>query len=179
MKLTVTLVTEQYFDDHDPDSTISLTIIPALSPQNAPTTPSATVQDAENGHALDTQVQDSAQSLYTALSACANLHPDPLSEDDEEGVDGNHPNVMFEGDVEGGGMYLLSTGGGEGLPPPLPGSGGWITAENVNEYFDEEGNFTRGSGLGGGAGNVRMREDGDAEGSGDGVEDETKWRRTE
>lgn len=75
----------------------------------------------------------------------------------------------------------------------MPGSGGWITAENVGEFFDEEGNWRgeagggqevgiSGGGLGEGAGTVRAREEdggGEEVGSeGDGVE-ETKWRRTE
>lgn len=79
--------------------------------------------------------------------------------------------------------------GGTGLPPPMPGSGGWITADNVGDFFDEEGNwrggeeFTEsevlgvpGAGLGEGAGSVRSREIG--EGDGEGLQDETKWRRT-
>ena len=81
----------------------------------------------------------------------------------------------------------------EGLPPPMPGSGGWITAENVGEWFDAEGNFRGGGGGGGGelgegAGVVRGREEGDGDVDGDGVgeggvengggEGETKWRRT-
>ncbi len=91
------------------------------------------------------------------------------------------------------GVYPLSNdgveGGGPGLPPPMPGSGGWITAENVGEFFDEEGYWRGGeefsasevlglpgTGLGEGAGSVRGREEG--EGDGEGVEDETKWRRT-
>jgi len=67
----------------------------------------------------------------------------------------------------------------------MPGSGGWITAENVSEYFDEEGNW-RGAreGLGEGAGSVRRREEDDGEVNGHGgVEEmegeETKWRRTD
>jgi nucleotide-sensitive chloride channel 1A len=46
----------------------------------------------------------------------------------------------------------------------MPGSGGWITAENMSEYFDEVGNW-RGSKegedehLGPGAGTVRSREE--------------------
>ncbi|OAA64437.1 hypothetical protein SPI_03084 [Niveomyces insectorum RCEF 264] len=47
-----------------------------------------------------------------------------------------------------------------GLPPPMPGSGGWITAENAHEYFDEEGNWRgRGGRLGEGAGRVRGRDE--------------------
>ena len=68
-----------------------------------------------------------------------------------------------------------------GLPPPMPGSGGWITADNVGEFFDEEGNW-RGGWLGPGAGMVRSRdEDEGADGvveDADGDGDETKWRRT-
>lgn len=74
----------------------------------------------------------------------------------------------------------------------MPGSGGWITAENVSDFFDEEGNWrggeewtesevlgVPGGGLGEGAGSVRAREEG-AEGDALGEEgDETKWRRTD
>ena len=73
----------------------------------------------------------------------------------------------------------------------MPGSGGWITAENVGEFFDEEGNFRAGESLGEGAGRVRGREDEeDDDGSVEGTNghsnggeggpemEETKWRRT-
>ena len=117
-------------------------------------------------------------------------------EDEEGGGGGQRPAIMFEGDQDVGGIYPLSNGEGglSGLPPPMPGSGGWITAENAGEFFDGEGNW-RGNGalghemgvggggaLGEGAGIVRTREedvDGeDADGEGEGTE-ETKWRRTE
>lgn len=160
-------------------------------------------EEDERGHEAP-ESESQAQRLYAALSACANLHPDPMSgsevdgEDDEEEDGrggGQRPAIMFEGDQDVGAVYPLSSGGeggGSGLPPPMPGSGGWITAENVGEFFDEEGNW-RGdggvgqeggasAGLGEGAGTVRMREedvDGeDAEGEGEGTE-ETKWRRTD
>ncbi|CAK7265484.1 hypothetical protein SEPCBS119000_001535 [Sporothrix epigloea] len=46
------------------------------------------------------------------------------------------------------------------LPPPMPGSGGWITAENAHEFFDEDGNWRgRDGSLGGGAGRVRGRDE--------------------
>jgi len=138
---------------------------------------------AENVDAGDAQSQDSAQLLYTALSACANLHPDPMSEEEGEVGEGQGPTIMFEGDADASGVYPLGNvadGGASGLPPPMPGSGGWITAENVNEYFDDDGNFRRGGGLGEGAGSVRTREEGgDEGGDGNGAEDETKWRRTD
>ena len=75
-----------------------------------------------------------------------------------------------------------------GLPPPFLGSGGWITAENVSEFFDAEGNWIAGGdeeqvGLGEGAGRVRSRSEFDADGEGEEGEgdevDEGKWRRTE
>jgi len=69
-----------------------------------------------------------------------------------------------------------------GLPAPLPGSGGWITAENISEYFDGEGNWIggeqerEGEALGPGAGRVRLRDDGEAREEGS-ESDETKWQR--
>ena len=101
--------------------------------------------------------------------------------------------MMFEGDQDQdiSGIYPLNTGGARsGLPPPMPGSGGWITAENVGQFFDEEGNWRGRSegvdvegteaGLGTGAGSVRTREENEGEEvKVDGVEEETKWRRTE
>ncbi|CAF9937806.1 hypothetical protein IMSHALPRED_000553 [Imshaugia aleurites] len=197
--LFLQLLTEaQTFDDHDPDSTISMTIVPAAAAATAPAhVPEEPGRDAPHP-------ESQAQHLYAALSACANLHPDPVSgseadaedEDGEGGGGGARPGVVFEGDRGGGGVYPLGGGeeGGEGLPPPMPGSGGWITAENVGEFFDEEGNWRGdrgegrevdgggGGGLGEGAGTVRTREeDGDGEdggGEGGGAE-ETKWRRTD
>jgi len=74
----------------------------------------------------------------------------------------------------------MTFGSGDGgLPPPVPGSGGWITAENAGTWG--------GGGLGPGAGVVRAREEEEDEeegyGEGDAVEgeevgEETKWRRT-
>ena len=89
-------------------------------------------------------------------------------------------------DDEDGNAMDTGPDGTDGLPPPVPGSGGWITAENMGEFFDEEGNW-RGEGLGPGAGRVRTADevdgeevngDGDEEEEGDG-DGETKWRRTE
>lgn len=82
----------------------------------------------------------------------------------------------------------------------MPGSGGWITAENVSDFFDEQGNWkggeewserevlgVPGGGLGEGAGSVRGRDAVDdgvdggsgADGKGEVGEEETKWRRTD
>ncbi|KAL9070515.1 MAG: hypothetical protein Q9161_004812 [Pseudevernia consocians] len=188
------------FDDHDPGSTISMTLVPTAAAAG----PARSEDAPEEVGQVAPEPESRAQQLYTALSACANLHPDPMSgseadmEDEEGGGGGGgqRPAFMFEGDQDVGGIYPLSGGEGEGsgLPPPMPGSGGWITAENVGEFFDDEGNW-RGNGalgheigvggdgaLGEGAGAVRTREEDvdaeDADGEGEGT-GETKWRRTE
>ena len=130
--LFLQLLTEaQTFDDHDPDSTISMTLIPAAASRLEDNTP----EEGGNGAP---EPESQAQQLYTALSACANLHPDPVSGSDvdvneDDGGGGQCPAIVFEGDQDVGGIYPLSNGegGGSGLPPPMPGSGGWITAENV------------------------------------------------
>ncbi len=83
--------------------------------------------------------------------------------------------IVFEGNVgyEGiSGLPGVTRGvSDDGLPPPFPGSGGWITAENVGEYFDEEGNWIGGGGeeelLGEGAGRVRGRDEVDGDNEGD------------
>ena len=172
-----------------------MTLVPAA------TRPGNTTSEEGGDDAPQLESESQAQQLYTALSACANLHPDPVSGsegDADEAAEGGgqRPAIMFEGDRDVGGIFPLSNGegGASGLPPPLPGSGGWITAENVGEFFDEEGNWRGdgglglvggggvGGGLGEGAGTVRNRGEDvngeDAEGEGGGME-ETKWRRTD
>ena len=84
---------------------------------------------------------------------------------------------------------LAGEGGAGGLPPPMPGSGGWITAENVDveamiapeaewrgdvnhqHHDDVAGSAGGGEGLGAGAGTVRPRVDEGVDGSGDGDAD--------
>ncbi|KAK1983979.1 regulator of volume decrease after cellular swelling-domain-containing protein [Colletotrichum cereale] len=126
-------------DDYD---TIDLTLVPAVT----------------------AGAQVDVQKFYDAISACSDLHPDPVDDEDEE-EDGR---IVFEGEhepVEGytGVMYGAHDGG---LPPAFPGSGGWITAENVHEHFDADGNWIGQNGgeeaeeadggeLGEGAGRVR------------------------
>ena len=172
-------------DDDDDPPTISMTLLPSLTvppgipePARSPA-PAELTPDTPARGAPETPIQ----SLFAAISACANLHPDPVSADDDGEMMGGPP-IMFEGGVG----YQSSNSGGAGLPPPVPGSGGWITAENVGEFFDEEGNW-RGGGLGAGAGSVREREreeeeEGEEDGEGVfedavGEGEETKWRRTE
>ena len=175
------ITTSDGFDDHNPDDTISMTLIPSVtSPPAAmvPPSPSATYQREQQQQDTADPSEPPIQALFLAVSACANLHPDPESPSSDADV----PSFDYEST---NGITSL-----DGLPPPMPGSGGWITVENMREFFDEEGHW-RGGGLGPGAGIVREREDDDGgentadggnrmeqeEEEGDG--EETKWRRTE
>jgi len=77
------------------------------------------------------------KEIFTAMNICADLHPDP--------------NASDSGDAD------------DLLDESAPGATGWITAENMDEYLDDEGNF-RGTvigveELGPGAGTVRQRDD--------------------
>jgi len=171
---------ESSAEDLEPES-ISVTIIPTAS------LPPATV--AENGTAEEQEQpeQTPVVAMFTALSNCSNLHPDPVHPEEEEERGGGsrlfQAGLAFPGATDGG------------LPPAMPGSGGWITAENMSEFIDEEGNWIAGEegaepeegdegheSLGPGAGTVRTREGvGHQDGGGGGAEgeaDETKWRRT-
>ncbi|KAL8922302.1 MAG: hypothetical protein Q9208_005272 [Pyrenodesmia sp. 3 TL-2023] len=168
------------FDDHDPEGTISLTIIPSThsSQQQQPLSSSSAPSSQEPPGEAPASEPDPLQQLFSALSACADLHPDPASDSDIDiNDDGADPNYLST-DADTDAMYTQI----DGLPPPMPGSGGWITAENVGEFFDEEGNFRGGGRLGEGAGSVRGRDvDGDEDGGGNGVgggEEQGKWRRT-
>lgn len=121
------------------------------------------------------------KELFDALSNCSNLHPDPTYEDEEMDDAEGDSRIVFEGSVgyEGiSGLPGVQRGATDGgLPPPFPGSGGWITAENVSEYFDGE----NGESLGEGAGRVRTREELDGEGMNghDEHEDDAKRPRTD
>ncbi|KAF6837110.1 hypothetical protein CPLU01_03222 [Colletotrichum plurivorum] len=131
-------------DGDDDFDTIDLTLVPALASQA------------------------DVQKFYDAISACSDLHPDPADEDeDDDDVEGR---IIFEGDhepVEGYTGVLRGASDG-GLPPAFPGSGGWITAENVHLHFDADGNWIGGQNgqdaedgeeLGEGAGRVRGRDE--------------------
>lgn len=151
------------YDDHDPESTLSVTLIPAAS----------TNVEAPSSPQLDAPPSPT-QLLYTALTECSNLHPDL----DESNSENEGPNIMYEG-----GDQSLSSG--IALPPPIPGGGGWITADNVNDFLDEDGNFRPradedGEALGPGAGAVRVREEDEEEDGGASLNgDATKWQRTD
>jgi nucleotide-sensitive chloride channel 1A len=78
------------------------------------------------------------KQIFDAMNTCADLHPDADASDDEDG-DGL-------------------------LDDSAPGASGWITAENMDEYMDENGNFAGmviGDDLGPGAGTIRARADED------------------
>ncbi|KAH8805803.1 regulator of volume decrease after cellular swelling-domain-containing protein [Xylogone sp. PMI_703] len=163
--------------EEDEFDTIELTIIPTTT-----TTSSETSSAPE------------IQKLFEAVSNCSNLHPDPAAEGDEDmedGSGGGDGRIIFEGGAPGeeiSGLPGVTRGASDGgLPPPFPGSGGWFTAENVSEYFDEEGNWIgggdEGEGLGEGAGRVRARDEveqgEEGEGKTNGDTDESKRPRME
>ncbi|KAH6655344.1 regulator of volume decrease after cellular swelling-domain-containing protein [Truncatella angustata] len=126
-------------DDDESFDPIELTLVP-YSPDGTATR-------------LTTSPRTSA--LFDQISACQNLHPDPADEDDDEEGD-EMDRIVFEGEALDGLPGAFQGDSNGGLPPPMPGSSGWITADNVNEYFDEQGNWIGfGSELGEGAGRVR------------------------
>ncbi|KAL7274577.1 hypothetical protein RUND412_002523 [Rhizina undulata] len=111
--------------------------------------------------------------FFKALSDCSNLHPDADSSDADE----NEDPILLEGGLEGARL--------EGFPEGL-GEGGWITAENVDQFRFEDAPEGGAEGmvvLGPGAGTVRARDEdepdvGQGINGGEGVE-EAKWRRTD
>ncbi|KHN95653.1 FPD1, benzoylformate decarboxylase [Metarhizium album ARSEF 1941] len=152
--------------DDDDFNTVELTILPSSS-----------------------ESPRAAQQLYDAIANCSNLHPDPISGDGDGDEDNDYDGIVFEGSVEheaveGFTGVLRGTADG-GLPPPMPGSGGWITAENVDEYFDEDGSWIGGNNgdgeagaLGDGAGRTRPRDEVDDRGV-NGDDAESKRPRVE
>lgn len=151
-------------EEDEGDDSISLTIIPQ---NDAPPPPTTTDPDSMSG---DHSPQPPTVAMFTALSNCSNLHPDP---------GGLQDSALFQA-----GMIAPGDASG-GLPPPMPGSGGWITAENMADYFDEEGNWIGDDGtgqedaLGAGAGSTRPREDDEDQAAHEnGTIDDNKWRRT-
>lgn len=178
-------------EEEEEESSTTLTIVPPpTGPEmvNTSTTESTLVTTSERAIQEDLDLSDNnkpdetpTQMLYAAVSACSNLHPDPAIPGDEDGDGENRVrSALFQS-----GFAFPGAGDG-GLPPPVDGSSGWITAENMHEFFDDEGNWIAGGEapslpLGPGAGTVRQREgeaSGRVEENGDGSE-ETKWRRTD
>jgi nucleotide-sensitive chloride channel 1A len=154
--LQLDLHDKELTNDDDDIQTLTLNLIPQA-------TTSTVENGATNGHAeggdtngASAPNSSAAKALFEALSACADLNPDPMDEDDEDE----------------GGVDMLE-----------PGAGGWITSENMHEFMDENGNWTGPQipMLGAGAGQVRSREEADGEDAAEGAnseDEETKWRRT-
>ncbi|KAJ5737657.1 uncharacterized protein N7483_002782 [Penicillium malachiteum] len=157
--------------EDDEEQCITLTLVP---PEPSPVSQENHTDDLSTE---DAETETPTQQLYNAVSACSNLHPDPVEPGDEDEDETNFPSG------EDLGMHQLD-GDGD-LPPPVAGSSGWITADNMHEFFDEDGNWiAEGEApsfpLGPGAGTVHGREDEDGymdvENEGN---DDTKWRRTD
>jgi chloride channel, nucleotide-sensitive, 1A len=118
--------------------------------------------------ALSDTLAGPIQILFEAVSSCSNLHPDPIFQDEDmEDMEDMDNGIIFEGigheGIDGLPGVLRGSNDG-GLPPPFSGSSGWITAENVGEYFDEDGNWIGDVGDGKldsleGAGRVRGRDE--------------------
>ncbi|CAN8095117.1 unnamed protein product [Discula destructiva] len=165
-------------DDDDTFDTIQLTLIPPASSTDLSF-------PAQEGHDANRSEQE---KLFDAITACQNLHPDPADEDEDEDDDDDYADrIVFESAVDGSsegieglpGVFRGTATGG--LPPPMPGSTtGWITAENVGDFFDADGNWIgggdeegeEGEPLGEGAGRVRARDElnGHENGNDDGEE---------
>lgn len=161
--------------EDDEEQCITFTVVPPTEPGTSADV-SATESAAQDvGETAETPTQ----SLYGAVSACSNLHPDPADSDDEDAGKFFGDDGIMSGNADGG------------LPDPVDGSSGWITAENIGDFINENGEYVGpGSGveiggqgegdepLGPGAGTVHERENG-VEEQGESQSEETKWRRTD
>lgn len=173
--------------DDDEEDSITITIVPTAPEVPAPAPASDDQPEGEAQAEAQEETVSPTQMFYNAVSACSNLHPDPVLPGDEDDDDDEDEEY---GDAEGAEAgYDAAVQGG--LPPPMPGSSGWITADNMHEFFDEDGNWIAGGQepsfpLGPGAGTVRQRDEGGTDTHGDGgagdtgdATDETKWQRTD
>nr|POE72946.1 hypothetical protein CFP56_30885 [Quercus suber] len=106
--------------------------------------------------------------VYNAISACQELNPDPMSDDEDHGY---------------------------GIDATAPGATGWITSENMHDFVGEDGEFRMPDGvavLGGeddeeegneeeaslGHGAGRRRTAAEVDDDQTGAEEEVKWQRT-
>lgn len=149
-------------DDDETFDTIQLTLIPPPSSTDLSS-------PAQEGSATRSE----QEKLFDAITACQNLHPDPADEDEDDDDEDYADRIVFESAVDASseaieGLPGVFRGSATGdLPPPMPGSTtGWITAENVGEFFDADGNWIgggdeeeEGEDLGEGAGRVRARDE--------------------
>lgn len=158
-------------DDDESYDPIELTLVPYQGVAQVVATP--------DGPSIDPLNSERATAMFSQISACSDLHPDQYQEEDDEEDYGDR--IVFEGEALEGlpGAFLGNTDGS--LPPPMPGSSGWITAENVHEHFDADGNYIYpeengvSGELGEGAGRVRARDEID----GDGDDSDSKRPRTD
>ncbi|PHH78895.1 hypothetical protein CDD82_2767 [Ophiocordyceps australis] len=125
--------------------------------------------------------RSTAKLLFDAISACAELHPNPQTDSESEMdrivIDGAAPNGSA-GHVALDGFQGVLRGSTTGdLPPPMPGSGGWITAENVGEYFDEQGNWLERPTEHEGTGRIRRHEEVEVNGDGGEVNGDSESKR--
>ncbi|ROV96855.1 hypothetical protein VPNG_09227 [Cytospora leucostoma] len=149
--------------DDETFDTVQLTLVPP------PTSTDLSSPVLEGSTPRSEQVK-----LFDAITACQNLHPDPVDEEDGDDGEDYTDRIIFESHVDGssegieGLPGVLRGNATGGLPPPMPGSSGWITAENVGEFFDADGNWIGGGDqdeaedaeeLGEGAGRVRGRDE--------------------
>jgi chloride channel, nucleotide-sensitive, 1A len=110
------------------------------------------------GYDTDSPQTSCIQEIFGAMNTCADLHPDP---DDDDG---------------------------DTFDETAPGATGWITADNMEDFMDENGNFRgtviggEGEELGPGAGTVRQRENEEGDTNGvngtGGTAHEDKYQRT-
>lgn len=159
--------------DYDEDDVVDLTIFPSAQSDGSSSQPTASnppVDEVTEGTSSTNQTP--IQRFFAGLSTCSNLHPDPAGMNSADSLDDDVSDdedpIIFEGSVGYNSALLPTSSRDDGLPPPFPGSSGWITAENVDEYFDEDGNWRNnavqpggggggGGSLGPGAGTVRPR----------------------
>ncbi|KAH9909491.1 regulator of volume decrease after cellular swelling-domain-containing protein [Xylariomycetidae sp. FL2044] len=166
-------------DDDDFFYPIELTLIPYQGLPKEHPAPEGTLT-------IDPLNTERTMALFNQISACSNLNPDP-EEDQEEDYDAETDRIIFEGEAVNGLPGVTFGDSNGGLPPPMPGSSGWITADNVHEYFDADGNWIGENGaseeLGAGAGRVRGHDEVNnhgANGHADQAEDgDSKRPRTE
>ena len=158
------------YDDDDGGEVIDVKIIPSRIHLDSPPSFSKGQSQAGEADTMTTATaltlslsnpQSPIRSLFAAISTCSNLHPDPSDQHDHlqqafganndiHVIDADDP-VVFEGSVgyvsvaspSSRGPYLAPGSGSAsaGLPAPMPGSGGWITADNVDDFFDSQGNW--------------------------------------
>ncbi|KAJ5451339.1 hypothetical protein N7491_000521 [Penicillium cf. griseofulvum] len=140
-------------------------------------TPSAPSADDEEECITMTVVLPADATLQEPVNAETDT---PTQQLYDAGDDDEEDGPKFISAEEHDGVFQLGNGD---LPPPVDGSSGWITADNMDQFFDADGNWIAAGEppsfpLGPGAGTVRAREaENGVEENGD--DDETKWRKTD